>query len=123
MKTFTLLQLFSIVDGRLSTTMDDVYDILNTAFDTQFMTHHLPTAMDYLKLHKPDWFLKAEFKLFEIRSEIGTDEFTVLIDEICRNYTKTEYEVDKLPDEVLKGFGSYLLENSLLLKKFSYYEN
>lgn len=32
-KQFTLLQLFPVVDGRLASTMDDVYDVLNHVCD------------------------------------------------------------------------------------------
>jgi len=63
LKSFKLSQLFSIVDGRLFSTIDDVYDILNHVFQQEFMTHHLPTAYKYLKEHKPDWFREVEVRL------------------------------------------------------------
>lgn len=54
-RKFTLLQLFSIVDGRLSTAgMDSVYDILGyvSGYQQPF-THQLPGLMDELKTNKP----------------------------------------------------------------------
>jgi len=55
-KSFSFLQLFSIIDGRLSGSMDDVYDILNHVFNSSLQTIELPTAYAKLKNINPDWF-------------------------------------------------------------------
>ncbi len=60
-KEFTLVQLFSIVDGRLSTCMDDVYSMLNHIFDTSFYTHELPAAMNILRdKRRPNWYTSLQ---------------------------------------------------------------
>ena len=41
----SLKKAFSILDGRLSTEIGDVYEMLNYIFDQDFMTHQLPTAL------------------------------------------------------------------------------
>jgi hypothetical protein len=66
-KKFSLLQLFSLVDGRLSTSMEDVYDMLSHICDTELMSHHLPVAMDYIKNKNPQWFQDVKAKLNNIR--------------------------------------------------------
>lgn len=60
MKQFTLVQLFSIVDGRLSTEMKDIYDMLNHIFNANLFTHELPEAFNKLKKLKPDWFIEVQ---------------------------------------------------------------
>ena len=72
-KQFTLLQLFSIVDGRLAKTMDDVYDILGWIFNDNLSTISLCFAAEYLRKNKPEWYFKVEEEL-------------ALVDEIC--YTR-----------------------------------
>ena len=62
-KKFTLLQLFSLVDGRLSTSMEDVYDMLNHIIDDNLMTHHLPVAMNYLEEKNPKWFQQCKKRI------------------------------------------------------------
>lgn len=54
---FTTKQLFSLVDGRLSTKMEDVYDMLDTASGSNLMTHHLPPGMGHF-IEKHKWTKK-----------------------------------------------------------------
>jgi hypothetical protein len=63
-KQFTATQLFSLVDGRLSTSMDDVYNMLNHIHGGNLFTHQLPTAMDGLRKRNPQWFqnIKDKYK-------------------------------------------------------------
>jgi hypothetical protein len=53
-RTFNLMQLFSMVDGRLSNSgMSSVTQVLEHVCNTQgLMTHHLPVAYEYLKKQK-----------------------------------------------------------------------
>ena len=119
-KKFTLLQLFSIVDGRLSSTMDDVYDILNHVTDSDLMTHHLPVAMSYLKLKHPNWFSDIDKRLASInRLKKSENElpFPALMSLIKDNYND-EYDIPQLKDEFdVSDFGVYMIDNSILLKK------
>ena len=115
-KTFSLLQLFSIVDGRLSTKIDDVYEILNHVCDDNLLTHHLPVAMNYIKFKNPKWFNILERDIKEIKHKLRTDNFEKLIDGINSMYNKT-YEIPQLKDEFdTSDFGQYMISHSLLHK-------
>jgi hypothetical protein len=116
MKQFTLLQLFTVIDGRLSTDIGDVYEILNAYTDDSLMTHHLPVAMDYLKLQNPDWFKSASLYLQGIKSTAG-DDFNTLIEEILYNHATQSWIVTPMPESEREAFGNYMIENSLLLRK------
>lgn len=59
----TLKQSFSLLDGRLSSDIGDVYQMLNYAFDTSFWTHELPGAMDRLTEINPEWFRKGRERI------------------------------------------------------------
>ena len=112
-KRFMLIQLFSIVDGRLSQTIDDVYDILNHVFNTDFMTHHLPVAYKYLKENKPEWFITIEndLKVLGISKEL---EFNKCLTILKANNIK--YDIPQFKFNQAE-FGQYMAENSLLFKK------
>jgi len=117
-KSFTLVQLFSIVDGRLSTSMDDVYDILNHITGDNLMTHHLPVAMKFVsEILKPSWFYDARKDIDAAIAQIGTSEFKPLIDHLERNnkdYLVTCAKDDTEPHHFEKFFHDYMMENSLL---------
>ena len=112
MKKYTLLQLFSLVDGRLSTSMDDVYDMLGYICKFEgIMTHHLPTALKYIEeVEKPEWWDFVQNKLDEIKDTLKTNDFETLIAYIRNNNDR--YEVFQITDE--KAFGDFMVENSLL---------
>lgn len=121
-KNFTFLQLFFILDGRLSTSIDDVYNILNHICDYSCMTHHLPVAMEYLKMKNPKW-LKEQMdvlnRIYEICpiKEQTREQFLWLVNYIIKNYDFI-VEVPQLKDEFdTSDFATYMIENSLLLKK------
>ena len=93
----TLKQAFSILDGRLSTEMGDVYKMLNYIFDQEFLTHQLPSAMRKLKEVNPDWFSKEVDHLKMIGVVAQTDDFDALmriIDEKYSDYTIKLGKVD-----------------------------
>lgn len=120
-KKFTLLQLFSIVDGRLATTMDDVYITLNHIMDDNLFTHHLPVAMDYLKQENPKWFRELKKKIKNIVKQCTIKErnqkqFEWIIEEVKKD--TTEYEIPQLvsTSEEKAKFGKYMCDNSLLIK-------
>lgn len=112
-KQFTLLQLFSVVDGRLSSTIEDVYDILNHACNDELMTHHLPIAMDYLKEKNPKWFVEASGYLHRLGCEKSTPFETCI--KLINNDTGKYFDVPQLKDEFdTSDFDNYMIENSLL---------
>jgi hypothetical protein len=113
-KSFTLLQLFSLTDGRLSTTMDDIYDMLNHICDTELFTHHLPVALDYLEIKNPVWFQDAKTK----NSEMGINEKTPF-DVVIAKFKafNPAIEVPQLKDEFdTSDFNDFMNRNSLLNK-------
>ncbi len=116
-KNFTLLQLFSLVDGRLSTSMSDVYDMLNHICDSDLMTHHLPVALSYVKEKDPRWFKEIDQRLTTIKARCQSNTFETVIGYIKDNVNDT-YQIPQLKDEFdVSDLPSYMLDNSLLLKK------
>lgn len=116
-KTFTMLQLFSILDGRLSTQMGDVYEILNHITGEELMTHHLPTAMKYIKEVNPLWFADLVNKTNEIVAkcpikERTEEQFLWIMDYFKEN--NTIHEIPQLTEEEKKGFETFMIDNSLL---------
>ncbi len=112
-KQFTLMELFSIVDGRLSNAgMDSVYKVLGhiCKFD-EIMTHHLPTAKAYIDELKPDWYLQIQ-KAIEHAKEIAGNEFPALMQYIEKN--NLTWDIPQIEDET--AFGKYMVDNSLVLK-------
>lgn len=127
-KQFTLLQLFSLADGRLSTEMGDVYEMLNHICDEDLMTHHLPVACDYVKEKAPKWYLEIKTKLNTIgvqcpvKSEVtgkperNHDQFLWFMEYI--NKHNETYDIPQLKDEFdTSDFGDFMVQNSLLLKR------
>ena len=113
MKEYTVKQLFNIVDGRLSTTMNDVYDILNYLTGQQLMTHHLPIASRYVRSKAPNWYLQVAEDIQKARNEVG-DKFQDLIQH--PNMDKF-YFIAPLDEWDMQGFEKYMINNSLLRKK------
>jgi len=72
----TLKQAFSLLDGRLSTKIGDVYEMLNYIFSTSFMTHEIPNAMRKLIELNPEWFSEGKKILETIKSRHSTDDFS-----------------------------------------------
>ena len=118
-KQFTLLQLFSLVDGRLSTSMDDVYDMLNHICDEEgLMTHHLPVAMKYLKQKQPKWFAEVTNDLHRIGCIDKNTNFNECLTFIKKN--NMVYDIPQLKDEFnTSDFGNFMVDNSLLLQAFA----
>ncbi len=115
-KKFTLTQLFSLVDGRLSTSIGDVYEMLNHICDDELMTHHLPVAKNYIELKNPTWFgiVKNTYDTLGCTQETDFNE--------CMRILNTETDLINIPqlkDEFdTSDFGEYMVNNSLLLKHF-----
>lgn len=116
-KQFTPLQLFSLVDGRLSTNMDDVYEMLNHICDVSLNTHHLPVALKYLRSKYPNWFKECTQKLTSIKNQLNDNSFETLIGYI-KNHWNEPIDVPQLKDEIdTSDFGTFMIDNSLLLNK------
>jgi len=68
---FTLKQAFSLLDGRLSTEIGDVYEMLNFIFSDNLFTHQLPSAMRKLNEVNPKWFADGVQLIEKIKTELG----------------------------------------------------
>lgn len=97
MKTFTLKQVFSIVDGRLSDTMDDVFQILGeVAGDQSITTTGLMLVMDGIKRKdKPEWYIEAETTINKIKNKVGNN-FEDLMNYIDKHHSNTTFIVNKI---------------------------
>lgn len=93
-KKFTLLQLFNVVDGRLSTNIDDVYDILNHVFNTSVWTHEIPAYMDRLKATRPLWFAVIEGELDSLK-RVYKDDFNTLM-RVIKEEMNIEFDIPQL---------------------------
>jgi len=91
-----LKKAFNILDGRLSTSIDDVYEMLDFIFNTNLFTHQLPGAMNVLKEKNPKWFSDGVRLLDEIKRKHDTDDFVFLMDIIDKEYSQEEIIIEKL---------------------------
>jgi len=118
-KKFSLKQLFSIIDGRMSTNIGDIYDILNHVCDADLMTHQLPIAKDYLLSKKPLWFLGAKTEINVLYSKCPIKERNMDQFRWCmENIRNIDFDVTQLKDEFdTSDFSEYMGDNSLLLNR------
>lgn len=96
----SLKKAFSLLDGRLSTEIGDVYEMLNYIFDENFMTHQLPTARRKLTEENPKWFSDAVSVIDEIKAIENTDDFQHLMKTIDFGYLTFEIELGKLKSDI-----------------------
>lgn len=107
-KKFSTLQLFSLVDGRMSTKVEDIYDMLNHICDTNLMIHHLSVAYKYLKEKNPKWFQEQKQRLEAIKAGINSNTFETVIGAIKDKYND-DVDVPQLKDEFdTSDFGDYM---------------
>ena len=64
---FPLKQLFSIVDGRLYTSISDIQSIFGVYCGRSVFTHELPELIDEVKSAKPDWYMQAKWLIEYIK--------------------------------------------------------
>lgn len=113
-KTFTLLQLFTVVDGRLSTTEEDVAAILKHLFGVSFHTHEMPVAIRFLKERaKPDWYIimTADIESMKIiHKHVKIDSLL----EIIKHEYNFDFPIPPLTALQMSGLHQYMVDNSLL---------
>lgn len=93
---------FSLLDGRLSTKIDDVYMMLNYIFSDNLYTHQLLTAMEKLKEINPRWFSDGIEKLNYIKKVNNTNDFNELMEIIDAFHSEYEIEITKISGEEIK---------------------
>ena len=93
--TFPLKQLFSIVDGRLSTSISDIQSIFGVYFGRRVFTHELPELIDEVKSAKPDWYMQAKGLIDYIKWRNHTDDFVKLMDILDKDFSNVYIMVDE----------------------------
>jgi hypothetical protein len=95
-KQVSLLKVFSILDGRLSTNMDDVYDMMNFIFGDGVTTIELLICMDAIERNKPQWYIDGKLFLYGIEKEVGSNDFDAMINHIKTHYSNTYITLTKI---------------------------
>lgn len=112
-KSFPATVVFSITDGRLGCDMDQIYKILDWIFETSFMTHHLPTAMNYLQEKNPEWYQTLTTEMRELIQ--GLDDWEDIHNKLL--CTGKLYYIPHVASTMdISDFGEYMVNNSLLRK-------
>ena len=93
---FPLKQLFSIVDGRLSTGVSDIQVILGVYCGRSVFTHELPELIDEVKSAKPDWYMQAKGLVDYIKWMNYTDDFVKLMDILDKDYSNVFVKVEPI---------------------------
>jgi len=109
----SLKKAFSLLDGRLSTKIEDVYEMLNFIFSDNLYTHQLPTAMDKLKEINPKWFSDAVSVIDEIKAIENTNDFAHLMKTIDFGYSNFEIELETIDEKIgfLAGLEKFKTKN------------
>ena len=92
---FPLKHLFSIVDGRLSTSISDIQVILSVYCGRIVFTHELPELIDEIKSAKPDWYMQAKGLIDYIKWRNYTDDFVKLMDILDKDYSNVYIMVEE----------------------------
>lgn len=104
----TFKKAFSIIDGRISTKIDDVYEMLNFIFNGNLSTHQLPSAMYKLKLINPKWYNDAIMKLQYIKESNATNDFNELMNIIDSFFSDYEIEIFPISKEELDFYNELI---------------
>ena len=92
---FPLKQLFSIVDGRLSTSISDIQSIFGVYCGKRVFTHELPELIDEVKHAKPDWYIQAKGLVDYIKWRNYTDDFVKLMDILDKDFSNVYIMVEE----------------------------
>lgn len=92
----SMKEVFSLVDGRLSTNVDDVRAMLSFIFNRNLHTYQLPEAQEALEIANPYWFQDATAALDSIKVSFSTNDFKLLMKIIDEHYDNIEIDIDQL---------------------------
>ena len=92
---FSLKHLFSIVDGRLSTSISDIQVILSVYCGRSVFTHELPELIDEVESAKPDWYMQAKGLIDYIKWRNYTDDFVTLMDILDKDFSNVYIMVEE----------------------------
>ena len=92
---FPLKHLFSIVDGRLSTSVSDIQRIFGVYCGRSVFTHEIPELIDEVKSEKPDWYIQAKGLIDYIKWRNYTDDFVKLMDILDNDFSNVYIMVEE----------------------------
>ena len=92
---FPLKHLFSIVDGRLSTSISDIQSIFGVYCGRSVFTHELPELIDEVESEKPDWYMQAKGLIEYIKWRKHTDDFVNLMDILDKDFSNVYIMVEE----------------------------
>ena len=92
---FQLKQLFSIVDGRLSTSISDIQSVFGVYLGRSVFTHEIPELIDEVKSTKPDWYIQAKGLVDYIKWRNYTDDFVKLMDILDKDFSNVYIMVEE----------------------------
>ena len=92
---FPLKHLFSIVDGRLSTSISDIQGIFGVYCGRSVFTHEIPELIDEVKSAKPDWYMQAKGLIDYIKWMNYTDDFVTLMDILDKYFSNVYIMVEE----------------------------
>lgn len=122
-KRFSLLQLFSIVDGRNLTTKEDDHEIITHLLDTPVLSHNVLIIKECIKSIKPSWFimLSLKFEELELTKDKTDDECLGIISGINKMITiphlnkgQKEYLIRLFTDKSVPGMFDYVTAGGVL---------
>ena len=90
-----LKHLFSIVDGRLSTSISDIQVILSVYCGRSVFTHEIPELIDEIKSAKPYWYMQAKGLIDYIKWMNYTDNFVKLMDILDKDFSNVYIMVEE----------------------------
>ena len=92
---FPLKHLFSIVDGRLSTSVSDIQSLFGVYCGRSVFTHELPELIDEIKSAKPDWYRQANGLIDYIKWMNYSDDFVTLMDILDKDFSNVYIMVEE----------------------------
>ena len=92
---FPLKHLFSIVDGRLSTSISDIQSIFGVYCGRSVFTHELPELIDDVKDSKPDWYMQAKGLIEYVKWRKHTEDFVKLMDILDKYFSNVYIMVEE----------------------------
>ena len=93
---FPLKHLFSVVDGRLSTSISDIQVMLSVYCGRSVFTHEIPALIDEVESAKPDWYMQAKGLVDYIKWRHHTDDFVKLMDMLDKDYSNVFVKVEPI---------------------------
>lgn len=94
-KYFSLKQLFSIVDGRLSASISDIQSVFGVYCGRSVLTHEIPELIDEVKSAKPDWYMQAKGLIDYIKWRNYTDNFGKLMAILDTDFSNVYIKVEE----------------------------